>query len=148
VQDGGVSDPYNLRRFVEAQDSMFEGALAELRSGAKRGHWMWFIFPQLSGLGRSPTAQHYAIASIDEARAYLRHPLLGPRLHGAVEALLPWAGRRSAEQILGPIDAVKLKSSLTLFDRAERGAIFERALAALYDGAPDQQTLALLNLEA
>ena len=148
MQDGGVSDPYNLRRFVEAQDSMFEGALAELRSGAKRSHWMWFIFPQFSGLGRSPTAQHYAIASIDEARAYLQHPLLGPRLHWAVEALLPWAGRRSAEQIFGPLDAVKLKSSLTLFDRVERGAIFERALAALYDGAPDQQTLALLNLEA
>lgn len=148
MQDGGVSDPYNLRRFVEAQDSMFEGALAELRSGAKRSHWMWFIFPQLSGLGRSLTAQHYAIASIDEARAYLQHPLLGPRLHRAVKALLPWAGRRSAEQILGPIDAVKLKSSLTLFDRVEPGAIFERALAALYDGAPDQQTLALLNLEA
>ncbi|MFL6764806.1 MAG: DUF1810 domain-containing protein [Sphingomicrobium sp.] len=143
-----MSDPYNLRRFVEAQDSMFEGALAELRSGAKRSHWMWFIFPQLSGLGRSLTAQHYAIASIDEARAYLQHPLLGPRLHRAVKALLPWAGRRSAEQILGPIDAVKLKSSLTLFDRVEPGAIFERALAALYDGAPDQQTLALLNLEA
>ncbi len=105
---------------------------------------MWFIFPQLSGLGRSATAQYYGITSIEEARAYLAHPLLGPRLLRCVEALLPWAGRRSAEQILGPVDALKLWSSLTLFDEAEPGRLFAAGLAAFFDGAGDRRTLALL----
>jgi uncharacterized protein (DUF1810 family) len=143
-----VSDPYNLQRFLDAQDGTFEAALAELRAGSKQSHWMWFIFPQLRGLGRSPTARSYGIASLGEARAYLHHPLLGARLRQSVETLLRWAGRRPPEQILGPIDALKLRSSLTLFDQIEPGTLFERGLQAFYGGAPDQQTLALLNPKA
>ena len=105
----GAGDPHDLNRFVEAQAGVYERALAEIRGGLKRSHWMWFIFPQLAGLGRSPTAQFYAISSLDEARAYLEHPLLGARLRECVEAILSWIGRYSAEQILGPIDALKLK---------------------------------------
>ena len=141
-----MSDPYNLQRFVDAQDSIYETALAELRAGAKRSHWMWFIFPQLAGLGRSQTAQFYGIASLAEARAYLDHPLLGPRLRECVETLLPWRDR-PAEQILGPIDLLKLRSSLTLFDRVDPQSMFAAALAAFYEAAPDQRTLALLNAE-
>jgi uncharacterized protein (DUF1810 family) len=139
-----VSDPCNLQRFVDAQDGVYETALAELCAGSKRNHWMWFIFPQIAGLGRSPTAQLYAIASLDEARAYLAHPLLGPRLRECIEALLPWAGRHSAEQILGPIDSMKLKSSLTLFDQIEPGGLFAAGLAAFFSGERDERTLALL----
>jgi uncharacterized protein (DUF1810 family) len=142
-----MSDPYNLQRFVDAQDGIFETALAELRAGSKQSHWMWFIFPQLAGLGRSPTAQFYGIGSIDEARAYLAHPLLGPRLRQSVEVLLPWAGRRTPEQILGSVDALKLRSSLTLFDRVEPGSLFARGIDAFYDGRRDGHTLALLNGE-
>ena len=105
---------------------------------------MWFIFPQLAGLGQSSTAQFYAIASFDEARAYLLHPLLGSRLKQCVDALLPWAGTRSPEQILGPVDAMKLHSSLTLFERAASGEIFRRALQSFYGGHGDERTLALL----
>ena len=138
------NDPHQLQRFVDAQDGVIETALAELRAGSKRSHWMWFVFPQLAGLGRSPTAQFYAIASIDEARAYLQHPLLGPRLRQGVEALLSWAGKRTPEQILGPIDAMKLKSSLTLFNEVESGGPFGRALLNLFAGRRDERTLALL----
>jgi uncharacterized protein (DUF1810 family) len=139
-----VSDPHNLQRFIEAQNGTYDTALAELHSGSKRSHWMWFIFPQLAGLGRSPTAQFYGIASVEEAVAYLQHPLLGSRLKQCVEALLPWKAR-PAEQILGAIDAMKLKSSLTLFDRVEPHGIFAAGLAAFYASEPDEQTLALLN---
>jgi uncharacterized protein (DUF1810 family) len=138
-----VSDPFHLQRFVDAQEGVFPTALAELRAGAKQSHWMWFIFPQLAGLGRSSTAQYYGIRSRDEAVAYLANPLLGPRLHDAVEAILPWADERSAEEILGQIDALKLRSCLTLFDAVEPDGLFGRALAAFYDG-PDERTLALL----
>ena len=106
---------------------------------------MWFIFPQLAGLGRSPTAQYYAISSLEEARAYLAHPLLGPRLRHCAEALLHWSGRRTAEQIFGLVDVLKLRSSLTLFDLAEPDGLFARALADFYEGNPDERTLALLN---
>jgi uncharacterized protein (DUF1810 family) len=140
-----MDDPFNLRRFVDAQDGIFETALRELEEGSKQSHWMWFIFPQLAGLGRSPTARHYAIASLGEARAYLDNPLLGPRLRACTDALLPWAGRRSAEQILGSIDALKLKSCLTLFDRVEPDGQFARGLAAFFAAERDQRTLALLN---
>jgi uncharacterized protein (DUF1810 family) len=140
-----VSDPYNLQRFIDAQDGTFDCALAELRAGSKQSHWMWFIFPQLAGLGRSPTAQFYGLGSIDEARAYLAHPLLRARLRQCIEALLPWALRRSAEQILGSVDALKLRSSLTLFDQAEPGSIFARGVDAFYAGKRDEHTLALLN---
>jgi uncharacterized protein (DUF1810 family) len=139
------SDPYNLQRFIDAQEGVIDTALAELRAGSKQSHWMWFVFPQLAGLGRSPTAQFYGITSIEEARAYLEHPILGQRLRECIEALLAWAGKRTPDQVLGPVDAMKLRSSLTLFDQVEPGTVFERALAALFDDNPDEQTLALLN---
>ena len=143
-----MADPYQLQRFIEVQSGAFEAALAEIRAGSKQSHWMWFIFPQLRGLGRSPTAEYFGIASADEARAYLAHHLLGPRLRQCLEALLPWAGRRSAEQIFDTVDALKLRSSLTLFDTVEPQGVFERGLAAFYDGARDVRTLALLNGQA
>jgi uncharacterized protein (DUF1810 family) len=139
------ADPHNLQRFVDAQLGVFDQALAELRAGAKQSHWMWFIFPQLAGLGHSPTAQFFALASRDEAGAYLRHPLLGSHLRQCVEALAQWAGERRAEQMLGPVDAMKLRSSLTLFDRLEPGGVFERALLDFFEGNRDQLTLALLD---
>jgi uncharacterized protein (DUF1810 family) len=137
-------DPHNLQRFIDAQAGVFDTALAELWNGSKQSHWMWFIFPQLAGLGRSSTARFYAIASIDEARAYLRHPLLGSRLRQCVASLLPWAGKRSPQQILGPVDAMKMRSSLTLFDRAAPDEIFQRALRSFHGGREDERTLALL----
>jgi len=137
-----TADPFNLGRFVEAQQETFAGALAEIRRGAKRGHWMWYIFPQIQGLGRSTTAQRFAIKSIDEAHAYLAHPLLGSRLKMCVEALQDLVGP-SAADIFGPVDAVKLRSSLTLFDRAGGGAIFEAALARWF-GAADPLTIKLI----
>jgi uncharacterized protein (DUF1810 family) len=131
-----------LERFVEAQRSTFDQALAELRAGAKRGHWMWFVFPQIAGLGRSSTARFYAIADAVEASAYLLHPMLGPRLRECTEAMLGWAGRRSAEAILGPVDAMKFASSMTLFDAVgEDDEPFARALAALNRGERDPLTL-------
>jgi uncharacterized protein (DUF1810 family) len=142
-----VSDPYNLQHFVDAQEGTFDRALAELRTGSKQSHWMWFVFPQLASLGRSPTAQFYGIGSIDEARAYLAHPLLGARLRQCVETLLPWADRRTADQILGSVDALKLRSSLTLFDQVETGSLFARGIDAFYGGKQDERTLALLNGE-
>ena len=142
-----MTDPYNLQRFLDAQDGIYETAIAELRAGMKRSHWMWFIFPQLRGLGLSPTALFFGIASIDEAHAYVDHALLGARLSECVEAILPWAESRPAEQILGSIDAMKLRSSLTLFDQVEPGTLFALGLAAFYGGARDERTLALLNGE-
>jgi uncharacterized protein (DUF1810 family) len=139
-----VADPYRLERFVAAQaDGVYEQALAELRRGRKSGHWMWFVFPQLAGLGRSPTAVHYAIGSLAEARDYLAHPLLGPRLHecARVVAGLP-AG---PEAIFGGIDAVKLRSSMTLFHRADPDeSAFTAVLDRQYGGAPDPETDRLL----
>ena|SRR5689334_5087947 len=140
-----MSDPHDLQRFIDAQESIYETALAELRAGSKRSHWMWFIFPQLRGLGLSPTAQFYGIASLDEATAYLGHPLLGTRLRECVDAILPWSGRLGAEVIFGATDALKLRSSLTLFDHVEANGRFAAGLAAFFDGEPDRRTLALLN---
>ena len=140
-----MTDHHNLQRFIDVQASVFEAALAELHAGLKQSHWMWFVFPQLAGLGHSPTAQYYGIASLDEARAYLEHPVLGHRLRQSVEALLPWGGKRSPDEILGPVDAMKLRSSLTLFDQQSPDDIFARALDAFFAGEPDQRTLALLN---
>jgi uncharacterized protein (DUF1810 family) len=139
-----TSDDFQLQRFVDAQRGVFDQALSELRAGRKQSHWMWFVFPQLSGLGRSSTAIFYGLRSLDEARAYLAHDLLGPRLRQAAEALLPWAGKTSAGEVFGPTDAMKLRSSLTLFDAAEPGTVFGRVLAAFFD-RPDERTLALLN---
>jgi uncharacterized protein (DUF1810 family) len=134
-----------LERFVEAQRSIYDQALDELRAGAKQSHWMWFVFPQIAGLGLSPTARLYAIADAVEARAYLTHPVLGPRLGECTEAMLGWAGRKTAEAILGPVDAMKFTSSMTLFDAvAEDDHRFARALAAFRHGERDSLTLELL----
>jgi uncharacterized protein (DUF1810 family) len=140
-----VDDPYNLRRFIEAQDDDFDTALEELRAGSKESHWMWFIFPQLAGLGRSPTAQYYAISSLDEARAYLAHPVLGPRLRQCLGALSQWAGKRTPDEILGPVDATKLRSCLTLFEAAAGDESFGRAINVFFGGERDGRTLALLH---
>lgn len=142
-----MSDPYNLQRFIDAQHGTYRTALAELRSGAKHSHWMWFVFPQLAALGRSPTAQFYGIRSIAEARAYLAQPLLGQRLRDCVEAVSAWAGKRTPEEMLGSIDAMKLRSSLTLFDRVAPGSVFQDTLSSLFDDNADERTLALLNAE-
>jgi uncharacterized protein (DUF1810 family) len=140
-----VPDPFNLQRFIDAQDGVYEIALAELRGGAKQSLWMWFIFPQLAELGRSPTAKFFGLSSIDEARAYLDHPLLGSRLRECVGALLPWSGKESAEEVLGSIDAMKLRSSLTLFESVEPSGIFSQALLNFFAGERDELTLALLH---
>jgi uncharacterized protein (DUF1810 family) len=132
-----------LDRFVEAQDGVYDDALAELSTGRKRTHWMWFIFPQIAGLGSSPTAQFYAIASLDEAKAYLAHPVLGPRLRECARALLTVDGR-SARDIFGYPDDLKLRSSMTLFARAaDAPAPLQAVLDRYYDG-PDPRTLALV----
>ena len=136
-------DSFQLQRFVEAQEGVFDIALAEIRAGRKRSHWIWFIFPQIAGLGRSPTAQFYAIRSMHEARAFLAHPLLGDRLRTAVEAIATAASSSSPSEILGDVDAMKLRSSLTLFDAASGDPVFADALDALF-GSPDEATLALL----
>jgi uncharacterized protein (DUF1810 family) len=135
----------DLQRFVDAQDGgVHEGALGELRSGRKRSHWMWFVFPQIAGLGRSPTAQRYAIGSLDEARAYLAHPVLGPRLVECATALLD-TGETDAEAVLGSIDAMKLRSSMTLFMRAAPDEpVFSQALERYFDGRADGATDSLL----
>lgn len=143
-----AADPHHLQRFIDGQNGLFEDALAEIEAGAKRTHWMWFIFPQFAGLGHSSTTQFYAIRSLSEASAYLAHPLLGYRLRQSVQALLAWSGHRTAEQVLGPVDAIKLRSSLTLFDQVAPGDIFARGLAAFFAGRSDERTLALLNAQA
>lgn len=140
-------DPHKLQRFVDAQQGVFDTALSELRAGSKQSHWMWFVFPQLADLGRSPTAKFYGLASIEEARAYLRHPLLGPRLLASVEAILNWSGNRTAEQIFGAIDAIKLRSSLTLFERIDPDGRFTQGLLNFFGGMRDELTLALLDRE-
>jgi uncharacterized protein (DUF1810 family) len=140
-------DPFNLRRFVDAQDAggIYDRALAELRRGSKASHWMWFIFPQLAGLGQSPTSRHFAISSLEEARAYLRHPVLGPRLAEATRVLVGIRGR-SAEQIFGGLDAQKLRSCMTLFRRADPGEpLFGQVLDRCFDGIGDAATDRLLS---
>jgi uncharacterized protein (DUF1810 family) len=135
---------YDLGRFVAAQKGVYPGALAELRAGRKTGHWIWFILPQVAGLGRSPMSQQYAIGSLGEARAYLDHPILGPRLRDCATAILAVKGR-TADEILGSIDAVKLRSSMTLFHRAAPDeAVFREVLERYFDGRPDAATDDLL----
>ena len=133
-----------LDRFVAAQARSYAAALAELTEGAKRSHWMWYIFPQIAGLGRSETARFYAIDGLAEARAYLAHPILGPRLHDCVATMLGWAGKRDEETILGTIDAIKLRSCCSLFEAADGGADFGWCLDAFYAGERDPETLRLL----
>ncbi len=144
-------DPFNLNRFLGAQESSYEQALQEIRSGRKTSHWIWFIFPQIRGLGRSPMAENYGIASIDEARAYLAHPVLRERLIEISRALLRHAKdgllskAKSAEEILGYIDALKVRSSMTLFDIVEPDTIFKEVLDAFYNSERDEMTLNILN---
>jgi uncharacterized protein (DUF1810 family) len=136
-----MSDPYDLRRFVETQATTYDGALAELRSGRKASHWMWYIFPQIAGLGMSAMSQHYSISCLDEARAYLDHPLLGPRLIECTEAVNAVEGR-TAHEILGPPDDMKFRSCLTLFAAAApENPVFSQALAKYFGGETDPLTL-------
>jgi uncharacterized protein (DUF1810 family) len=130
----------DLQRFVEAQEGVYEAALAELRAGGKRSHWMWFVFPQIAGLGRSPMAQRFAIGSLAEARAYLEHPVLGPRLRECAAALTALPGSDPAA-VMGGIDAMKLRSSMTLFARADPGEpVFRDVLAQYFGGEEDPET--------
>jgi uncharacterized protein (DUF1810 family) len=136
-----MDDPYDLDRFVTAQDRVWDQVRLELEDGDKRSHWMWFVFPQIAGLGRSPTAQRYAISSLDEARAYLAHPVLGPRLLDCVRLLNAHEGL-SAHQIFGHPDDMKLRSCLTLFAHATTDEDpFTPALARFYGGLEDPETL-------
>jgi uncharacterized protein (DUF1810 family) len=138
------ADPYHLERFVRAQERDYARALGELRGGRKRSHWMWYIFPQFRGLGFSATSQRYAIGSVDEARAYLRHPVLGPRLIECANAMLAITNR-SATEILGSPDDLKLRSAATLFAHiSPPGSEFEHLLQMYWQGGPDQATLKLL----
>lgn len=135
------NDPYNLRRFVKAQNGCFEQVCAELREGRKQSHWMWFIFPQLKGLGSSPMALKYAIASKQEAQAYFSHSTLGPRLTHCTELVLA-VERRSIKQIFGSPDDLKLRSSMTLFASvASENSVFQQALEKYFAGQPDRLTI-------
>ncbi len=137
-------DPHDLSRFVRAQEGVYERALAEVRSGRKRSHWMWYIFPQLAGLGFSATSRRYAIKSLAEAEAYLNHPVLGPRLRECAEAALQVQGR-SAFEVFGSPDDVKLRSCATLFALVSPpGSVFEQLLDKYFQGERDDQTLRLL----
>lgn len=145
--EDSVDDPYNLERFVTAQDSggTYRHAVGELTGGSKRSHWMWFVFPQIAGLGQSPTARKYAVTSLDEAKAYLRHPALGPRLVECAAVVAGLEGR-TAGQIFGGIDERKLQSSMTLFLRADpQQKVFQEVLAKYFQGVPDPATDRLLS---
>jgi uncharacterized protein (DUF1810 family) len=136
-----MTDRFNLERFVEAQEHVYDEVRRELRAGRKASHWMWFVFPQIAGLGHSPTSVRFAIASLDEAKAYLAHPLLGARLVECARLALDAEGR-SAREIFGAIDEVKFRSSITLFARAAPGEdVFRRCLDKYFAGAPDDATL-------
>jgi uncharacterized protein (DUF1810 family) len=143
-----VDKSFDLRRFVDAQDRVYDTVLTELRAGAKRSHWIWFVFPQLRGLGRSGTAHHYGIASLDEARAYLAHPVLGPRLRECTRLVAAIDGR-SVDEIFGWPDNMKVRSSMTLFmhatDDPDVSADFRGVLDKFYAGEEDPATLELLN---
>ena len=143
---GQEIDPFDLERFVAAQDQggTYEEAAAELRAGRKRSHWMWFVFPQIAGLGQSPISRRYAIASLDEARAYVAHPVLGPRLTECAR-ILTGLPSRSAEEVFGGIDAMKLRSSMTLFARADpSNPVFQQVLDGYFAGVSDPATERLL----
>lgn len=142
-----TDDPYHLGRFVRAQQDGFEQALAEIRSGKKRTHWIWYVFPQFDGLAFSSTSKHYAIKSIEEAKAYLAHPLLGPRLLECAEAVVRVEGR-TATEIFGSPDDLKLRSCATLFDCVSPpGSVFDRLLDKYYRGERDRKTLRLLGID-
>ena len=139
--DPNRGDPFGLDRFVQAQEGAYAQALGEIRGGRKRTHWMWYIFPQLDGLGFSATSRHFAIKGLDEARAYLEHPVLGPMLLECAKAALRVEGR-TASEIFGSPDDLKLRSSLTLFARAAPDEpLFRQALDRYFAGEPDPRTL-------
>ena len=141
-----TDDPYDLERFVTAQDTRgtYASAVAELRAGRKTGHWMWFVFPQIAGLGLSELSRRYAISSIEEARAYLAHPILGKRIEECARTLTESTGE-SARDIFGPVDATKLRSSMTLFARAApENVLFRTVLDRYFDGIADDATDDLL----
>ncbi len=139
------ADPFDLRRFVDAQDRVYDTVLDELRNGAKRSHWIWFVFPQLRGLGHSPTAERFGISSLDEARAYLAHPVLGPRLRECTRLVAAIDGR-SVDQIFGWPDNLKVRSSMTLFARAtDDNAEFRAVLDKFYNGDDDPATVERLS---
>jgi uncharacterized protein (DUF1810 family) len=139
-----MTDQFGLRRFVAAQDQVFDAVLAELRAGQKRTHWMWFVFPQIAGLGMSAMAQHYAISGRAEAAAYLAHPLLGQRLVECT-TLVNAVEDRTAREIFGQIDEMKFRSSMTLFSQAAgEGSVFSQALEKYFAGGRDEKTLELL----
>ncbi|MGC8639301.1 MAG: DUF1810 domain-containing protein [Isosphaeraceae bacterium] len=141
---GAAADPHHLDRFVQAQARDYERALAEIKSGKKRSHWIWYIFPQIDGLGFSSMSRRYAIKSIAEAEAYLKHPVLGPRLVACAEAALAVQGR-SALEIFGSPDDMKLRSSATLFACVSpAGSVFEQVIDKYFDGRRDEKTLRLL----
>jgi len=138
-----LDDPFNLDRFVRAQEADYERVVAEISAGRKRSHWMWYVFPQFAGLGSSPTSQLYAIKSLDEARAYLAHPILGPHLAECASAALDVNGR-TAHEIFGSPDDMKLRSSATLFALVSGdNSVFHRILTKYFDGQPDARTLQL-----
>jgi uncharacterized protein (DUF1810 family) len=140
-------DPYDLNRFLNAQASSYEQALSEIQSGRKYSHWMWYIFPQYDGLGFSPTSKRYAIKSIAEAEAYVKHPVLGPRLVACAEAALAVEGRTALE-VFGSPDDMKLRSCATLFARVSPAdSVFERLLSKYFLGQPDEKTLSLLGVK-
>ena len=144
--DGQLNGPYDLTRFLEAQEPVYELVRSELKAGRKRGHWMWYIFPQIAGLGHSATAQQFAIGSLDEARDYLADPILGLRLRECAELTKAVRGK-TAEQIFGHIDAKKLRSSMTLFSRATSdNRIFESVLVEYFGGQQDALTLKHLHV--
>ena len=139
------ADPFDLNRFVDAQQGVYEGALAEIRSGLKRSHWMWFIFPQIEGLGFSEISKRYAIRSLAEAEAYLRHPVLGPRLIECADAALNVVGKSAAE-IFGYPDDMKLRSCATLFAHVlPAGSVFHQLLDKFFEGKADERTLQVLS---
>jgi uncharacterized protein (DUF1810 family) len=142
------ADPFDLQRFVDAQDRVYDAVLAELRGGRKRSHWIWFVFPQLRGLGRSPTASHYGISSLEEAQAYLAHDTLGPRLRECTRLVAAIDGS-SADEIFGWPDNLKVCSSMTLFARAtddpDKQGDFRAVLDKLYNGEEDEATVELLS---
>jgi uncharacterized protein (DUF1810 family) len=140
-----MDDTFNLQRFVDAQRGPFEQAVNELRRGRKRSHWIWYVFPQIQGLGQSPASRKYAIGSLAEAQAYLQHPLLGPRLRECTQLVLD-IQEKTADEILGSPDDVKFRSSMTLFDRVSGGDnIFKQALHKYFMGIPDSLTISKLS---
>jgi len=139
------SDPYDLNRFISAQQGLYDRALVELQDGLKRSHWMWYIFPQIDGLGHSPTTRHYSIKSLEEAQQYLAHPVLGARLVECAEAILAVQGQ-TASDIFGHPDDWKLQSSMTLFELVSNPrSIFEQVLDKYYEGKRDSKTLQIVD---